>query len=482
MATYKVRGNSHNIIFWYIDESEVKKQHWETYSTQLEALQRKVYIDLLEKDKKQDELLQAAMEYKRQRNADKNKHEATTASVSTVINAEDNRNKTYSEFAEKWLQYHARKMCFKPASYDGYLSNLKNHILPYFGNMIMSKITAEDIDDFIDHLTQKTCKNQRGANTHTLSSGAIKKCYSVLTSGFSVAKKWRYIDEIPDISAPSEKSKKRKAWSAKQVMTFLNSSTDDKIIHLAVHIAFVCSLRAGETAGIDLNTINFCDRSFHISQEVQRVSDEALSVLPQNEVLRVFPKQIPTAKTSLILQGPKTEGSYRKQYLTTPLLHEIKDRLEEIDEHKSFFGEEYHDYGLLICKPNGMPYDPKQFGKWFKAKQQELHYEKDTQIDFQGLRKSGQMHKVRLSNNNYQLVAENSGQSPAVLMSNYNEALEDEKRTLSLLVETNFYGTQANTTVPPNDEEAVVLRVLQSHPELLEKLLQGMRLVTTNAR
>jgi len=46
------------------------------------------------------------------------------------------------------------------------------------------------------------------------------------------------------------------------------------------------------------------------------------------------------------------------------------------------------------------------------------------------------MHKVRLSQNNYQLVAENSGQSPEVLMSNYNEAWESEKRTLSLLVET----------------------------------------------
>ena len=63
----------------------------------------------------------------------------------------------------------------------------------------------------------------------------------------------------------------------------------------------------------------------------------------------------------------------------------------------------------------------------------------ETPIELQGLRKSGQMHKVRLTSNNYQLVAENSGQSPQVLMSNYNEALDSEKRTLSLLVETSFY-------------------------------------------
>lgn len=49
------------------------------------------------------------------------------------------------------------------------------------------------------------------------------------------------------------------------------------------------------------------------------------------------------------------------------------------------------------------------------------------------------MHKVRLSQNNYQLVAENAGQSPEVLMNHYNEALDYEKRALSRLVENSFY-------------------------------------------
>ena len=53
------------------------------------------------------------------------------------------------------------------------------------------------------------------------------------------------------------------------------------------------------------------------------------------------------------------------------------------------------------------------------------------QIDLQGLRKSGQMHKIRLTKNNYQLVAANAGQSPEVLMHHYNEALEVEKQQLA---------------------------------------------------
>ncbi|MEL7610436.1 MAG: tyrosine-type recombinase/integrase [Bacillota bacterium] len=250
-----------------------------------------------------------------------------------------------------------------------------------------------------------------------------------------------------------------------------------------MHLAFVCSLRAGETAGIDARKIDFHDRSFWVTQEVQRVSDIALSVIPRNEIIRVFPKTVPGAKSSLILKGPKTEGSVRKQYLTTPLLLEIRDRLEQIKSNKEFLGEEYHDYGLLICQPDGKPIDPKSLNKSFKRWQSDNKIE--DQIEFQGLRKSGQMHKVRLSKNNYQLVAENSGQSPEVLMSNYNEALDSEKRTLSHMVETSFYPQAAPESVGAStmgNELDTMLQAIRNDPEFSGKILQTLLLNTVLAQ
>ena len=46
MATYQVRGSSHNIIYLYRTDDGKSKQHWETYETELEAIQRKAYIEL----------------------------------------------------------------------------------------------------------------------------------------------------------------------------------------------------------------------------------------------------------------------------------------------------------------------------------------------------------------------------------------------------------------------------------------------------
>lgn len=496
MATYMARGNTHNIVYPYRTDTGERKQQWESYTTELEAIQRKAYIDYLQKNRLHDELLKAVTDYKGKRAAERAVEELARNGKGTeeilTPSGEDNTNKTYREFTEKWLPFHARKKRFSPNSYDSYSANLKNHILPVFGDRIMSTITSEEIDDFIDYLSNKPCMGSKSYNKDIsdipmLSSSSVKKCYNILTAGFPTAKKWHYITEIPDTTAPAEKMKKRKAWKPEQVNSFLNGIKEDKMLHLAVHIAFVCSLREGETAGIDLNTVDFYDRSLRITQQVQRVSDEALQELPKGEIIRVFPKQHENTKSSLILKTPKTEGSIRKQYLPGPLLQEIRKRIDEIKHNKEFFGDSYQDCGLLICHSDGSPIDPKNLDKEFKEWQKTLKI--DDKIEFQGLRKSGQMHKVRLTNNNYLLVAETGGQTAPVLMDHYDEPLESEKRNLAHLVEEDFYhqgktdnmvppsneNTDSATTIPSSNKTDAVVQAMREDPEFSKKVLQAMQ-------
>ena len=256
-------------------------------------------------------------------------------------------------------------------------------------------------------------------------------------------------------------------------MCVLDSIKDDRLIHLAIHLGFVCSLREGEVAGIDVKTINLKEGSLWISRQVQRVSDDSIRELPKEELIEVFPKKVAGSKSSLILKSPKTAGSHRKQYLTVPLIHEIAERLQDIQRCKDFFREEYHDHGLLICQPDGTPLDPCYLVRGFRKCQLEMGIPESERIDFQGLRKSGQMHKVRLSQNNYQLVAENAGQSPEVLMTHYNEVLDCEKRALSRLVEDSFYPQREKTEETPDSADVSALMTqIQQSPELYQKLLQ----------
>ena len=203
MATYTMRGESHSVVYRYIDENGKKIQHWETYQTELEALQRKVYIDCLQKENKNDEIRSAARDYKAKRAAIKEAIQRARGAFKPLSqveppkpapSSEDNTQKTFREFMERFLPIHARKERFSPNSYDSYRSTLKNHIYPYFGDWVMSTIKAEDIDLFIDYLSGKRCSGSKAYTNDPfkiphLSQSTIKKCYDVLTVGFPTAKK-----------------------------------------------------------------------------------------------------------------------------------------------------------------------------------------------------------------------------------------------------------------------------------------------------
>ena len=73
MATLKIRGESYSVIYLYTAADGQKKQQWETYVTELEALQRKTYIEYLQKNKMKKELQLAAVSYRQQRVHEKEK-------------------------------------------------------------------------------------------------------------------------------------------------------------------------------------------------------------------------------------------------------------------------------------------------------------------------------------------------------------------------------------------------------------------------
>ena len=65
-------------------------------------------------------------------------------------------------------------------------------------------------------------------------------------------------------------------------------------------------------------------------------------------------------------------------------------------------------------------------------------------------------------------------------MSNYNEALDSEKRALSRMVERHFYGedelSSLITPTQPENEVEMLVEKLHSNPELLKRLMQTLTL------
>ena len=186
MATYTIRGTSHNIVYTYKTIDGKRKQQWESYSSELEAIQRKAYIDYLQTQNRASDITHEAAEYRRKKAIEKTAQKIAAENAAVVVEPpsienEDNMSKTYREFMERFLPIYARKRNFSPKTYDSYRQNLETHIYPYFGDWVMSSITSSAIDGFIDYLFQKPCRGSKSygkcaSEIPTLSSGTVKKC------------------------------------------------------------------------------------------------------------------------------------------------------------------------------------------------------------------------------------------------------------------------------------------------------------------
>ena len=95
----------------------------------------------------------------------------------------------------------------------------------------------------------------------------------------------------------------------------------------------------------------------------------------------------------------------------------------------------------------------------------------------QGLRKSGAMYKLRLSDYDYQAVQLETGHStPNVLMEHYNEVMVSEKSRLAEKLENEFYAGRTEKPENPATGIEELLQVVMADPEKLAMLTKLMAL------
>lgn len=432
MATVTKKGSTFYVVYYYTDLEGNSKQKWEPCGSEEQAEIRKAEIEL---DKARKSLI-------------------TPDSI------------TVQEFFEKWIPVHARKR-WTYKTYSGSLSLIRNHIYPHIGNIPLQKLTTEHIDLLYDTLRQKekrtgaACKKQATEVQHepmtgevkrkkTLSPTTIKEVHDILKNALDKAVEWKYIRESP---IPKDAPKKntnfeQPIWNKALMDQALHEMTDP-ILHLAVHCAFIGSLRNGETMGITLDCVDldYCDEHGElvgrilIEKTLQRVEKKALEVLSTDNLLYVFPTVMAGKKSCLILKYPKTPKSKRFIYLNAELRQEIAEQIKRIEANKEIYGERYNDYKLLFCLPNGNPIEPKLLENWFKAWQKKngSHY---PDLIFHGIRHSSATYKSGISCGDVPLLQKEGGWSTAAMAEHYTHIVDSDRIELSRKMEKDFYSQE----------------------------------------
>ena len=150
----------------------------------------------------------------------------------------------FEDFAERWLG--TIEDAVKPATLVSYQGSVRNHLVPYFGQAQLSKITREHVDTFMaDKLAAKNGKGKRQWSPKTLANVLM-----VLKRLLGAGVDWDYLAVNPAerVKPPRGEGIERDAFSWQEIERVLAVAGDPWA--LIFRMAALTTMRRGELLGL----------------------------------------------------------------------------------------------------------------------------------------------------------------------------------------------------------------------------------------
>lgn len=447
MASIVKRKNKYSVVYTYIDENGKKRQKWETCETNADARKRKAQVEFEQE-------------------------------TGTFIVPEA---KTVKELLDEYMSIYGVNT-WAMSTYEARRSIIFNYINPIIGDMKLSDVTTRVMDKYYQSLLSIKSRvvNNRKPNNEYLSCHVVREVHKLLRNAFNQAVKWELMSKNPCVNAtlPKEEHKTRDIWDADTLFKAIDLCDDD-ILRLALNLAFACSLRMGEMLGLTWDCIDVSDASIKsgnaylfVNKELQRVNREALETLGEKGVMFKFPAVIARTNTALVLKEPKTKTSTRRVFIPTTVAEMLKQRKAEIEEYKALFGDEFTDYNLVFCNPNGRPIE----GQTINRALSKLIQDNDLPpVVFHSFRHSSITYKLKLNGGDMKSVQGDSGHAQVKMVADvYSHIIDEDRRLNAQRFEDNFYRrkeepqTQSQSPeAQKSDDNAELVAQLMANPELL---------------
>ncbi|GKU79436.1 site-specific integrase [Paenibacillus sp. L3-i20] len=241
-----------------------------------------------------------------------------------------NSNIKYTNFLEgEWLASKAIKL--RDVTLKTYKSNIAKHIIPYFSNKEMGKITTQMIEKFYAHLSIETGLAER----------TIQDIHKIIKSSFKTAIKRKYLSYNPaaDAEAPKVPHKEMSVWNLEETTNFLKLAEKNDL-HIAFHLALTTGMRQSEILGLRWKDIDFEENALRVRQTLSHDGKQ-------------------------LITDTKTKSSARTISLIGRTLDDLRKHQKIIKKQRLLAGSLYQDNDLVICTKFGKPLNPRNLLRTF---------------------------------------------------------------------------------------------------------------------
>ncbi|MDY3691938.1 MAG: tyrosine-type recombinase/integrase [Dysosmobacter sp.] len=398
MASIVQRGSSYSVVY-YTKENGIRKQKWESFHTEKDALHRKCMVEYYQQAKK--ELV--------------------------------HRPQTVEQLIQEYVWLYGRAK-WSLSMYTSSQGLIRNYIIPYFGSVRLEELTPR----LVSKLYMEFQKEPRYCGTYhkyegqSVSASILKSVHKLLHSAFEQAVLWEYVNRNPFQKAvfPKAKAAPSVFLSPEQIQLLL-CHCSVSWLRLAIELSFVCTLRRGELLALTWDDINWEQNSLQISKTLCRVSKDAMLMLDKRDVLRIFPTDA-LSKTALVLKSPKTETSNRIVYFPSSLKRSLFAWQNE--QKKSAIGELPR---LIFAYEDNRPLQGGVLTKHFQKLLVKCNLPR---VTFHSLRHSSITYKLVLTGGDIKAVQGDSGHSQADMITEiYGHILDANRRKNTERFEEEFY-------------------------------------------
>lgn len=371
--------------------------------------------------------------------------------------------------------------------YDSQTALIANYINPIIGDMEVQDITTRVVDKYIQTLqkTPSVSRKNRKARTEFVTNSTIEKIIKLLRCAFKQAVRWELIGKNPfdNVVLPKTEYKKRDIWDAETIRLALDQCTDSKL-YIAMNLAFACSLRMGEILGLTWKNVHIEDENIatdnayiYIEAELTRASKQAIETLGEKDIYHIFTPLMPNTSTRIILKKPKTDSSIRKVWLPKTVAYILREWKKSQEELKSFLGDEYQDFDLVVALPNGRPCENRIIEKEFSLLKQKAGL---PNVVFHSLRHSSTTYKLKLNHGDLKATQGDTGHAEIDMITKvYAHILDEDRKINAQKFESAFYAVNRDlrNVQPPQEQPqaatldlAALIDQLQKSPELAQTL------------
>lgn len=207
-------------------------------------------------------------------------------------------NVYFSDLVELWRQKHASNLAIRTR--QGYESNLKLRIIPFFGHMKVSNIKKLHVQNFFDELKGNYMRVD--GKEKKLSNSHINNHHILLGSIFSFAVDRSYIKDSPikGIKKLKSEQKRKNVFNKQDVVLLMDSLNSEPFLwRVLVTLAVISGAREGEIVALEWKHIDFENNTIKIEQSLTLKTGEGVKV-KSTKTNRLRIVSIPTSITKLL--------------------------------------------------------------------------------------------------------------------------------------------------------------------------------------